>query len=139
MDPELFLNKYIRYKNLKASHKEFINKVYLKFKQNNEYNNKQLLNYILMFTLATVFYKGKEYEFDVDKITDEKIQTIIKCCSKTLPASRTFYGIQLCQMYNMPRQQNNLNVKKPKGENECFTDGYSNGKTGTIDFDDEES
>lgn len=130
-------DSYRRYKNFSKNYKKFSNDLYDKFKTHCPVENNKLMAHIVMFVASVSHYKGQDYKLRADDFTADRMRKIQSCFSRTLPGPGTFYGIQMCQMYNMPRQQNNLNVKKPKrqepttsGASECVTDG------GDIDFND---
>lgn len=138
MDADLYLKKYARFRNLSDIHKSIAVEIYKKFKSadNNAVNDANA-RYILMFISAGIFYRGRNFNVDPSTVNKSKMDAIIRCCSKTLPERGTFYGIQMCQMYNMPRQQNNLNVKKPKTNSDVERDDGSS-VSDTVDFDDDD-
>lgn len=135
MNQDVYFKKYDRYKNLSETHKTIIIDLYKKFKSLNETNNEQLSRYLLMFVSAGVFYLGENFKINVETFNRNKINAIIECCSRTLPESGTIYGIQMCQIYNTPKQQNTLNVKKPKS-NDINTSNDAYNINDTIEFDD---
>lgn len=143
--PSSAFNSYNRYLNFTELHKKFSQDLYDKFKSQCPMENHKLAACIVMFVAAVSHYKNPDYVLNIDEFTAEKMRLLRSCFSKTLPEPGTFYGIQMCQMYNMPRQQNNLNVKKPKrhdnaihcGENAESSTGGSGGG-GVIDFYDGE-
>lgn len=118
MDPSDGFDVYKRFENFPENYRNFCRDLYDKFKSYCAQENKRLIASIVMLISSVIHYKGSEYELDVKNFDETKMNMLQSCFSKNIPEPGTFYGIQMCQMYNMPRQQNNLNVKKPKRDSD---------------------